>query len=475
MIKRLLILLMVLMLPVGVAWGEELGAELLTDPGLTNWDGSDDLVDWTENNEDANNYITEHANGARMVSNDTVILDFDQTITTVTDQLYKLTVEISNYVSGDVRLYTDVMVGNMGWTANGTYYHYFIASDATTIVRFYRWNDGNTDLVYSNISLKPVLNFQSLTGIGGTESLGAELITGLTNNVGAPFDTFTSPDAQTISSAISDGVGDSICYSNSINLLNKLAKVTFDFVLNSGSNPDFRLAGGTSLIPTATFINQTLSGTDSYEFYALVVGDSSVYGGFRIDSAATNFSVSNFSITPLTSLAGAGISMGGTPDVGAEAITAQNDRDFSGGTIGNWTAQASGAGNIAYDSTDLDFSNEPGDNKQALLTSSSDTYLWGQLTPQTFTANTIHKFSAKVAVPAGNTLKDVALVVSNIGALQSSPVVTLADNTWTEIVAYIHITSDIYGTLRISFNGDPADGDKLYFDDISIKPVTAMQ
>ena len=35
-------------------------------------------------------------------------------------------------------------------------------------------------------------------------------------------------------------------------------------------------------------------------------------------------------------------------------------------------------------------------------------------------------------------------------------------------------SDDTGGYVRIGFNGNPADGDKLYFDDISITPVTSL-
>jgi len=166
---------------------------------------------------------------------------------------------------------------------------------------------------------------------------------------------------------------------------------------------------------------------------------------------------------------------------GAEAITAQQDRDFSqAADTGNWAIviDGGGTGALTYDTTDL---GGP-DDKQALLTSTGDTYAHAGLSVSAsggggdaiLTANTLYKVSAKVYVPSGNTKQTVGFTWSNIaGETPSSVWVNMSSDldSFTEISGYFYLAADVVGTFRIGFNGDPTDGDKLYFDDISIQPV----
>jgi hypothetical protein len=151
-----------------------------------------------------------------------------------------------------------------------------------------------------------------------------------------------------------------------------------------------------------------------------------------------------------------------------EEITAQNDRDFSSGTIGNWTSSADGAGTVTYDNTAIGGA----DDKQGLITSSGDTYniAWLHSSQIGLSTNTLYKFKANLYVPAANTLKDVMLQADGMGNGEQTQV-TLSDDTWTEVILYVYLDADIVGQMRIRFDGNPADGDLLYFDDISIRPV----
>jgi len=155
---------------------------------------------------------------------------------------------------------------------------------------------------------------------------------------------------------------------------------------------------------------------------------------------------------------------------GGEAITAQNDRDFSSGTVGNWTASADGAGTCAYNTDSIGGR----DDKQGLLTSSGDSYLRADLltSNMSLSTDTLYRVSARLYAPNANTLKSVLLFFDDIaGDIPGSVITTLSGDTWTEVRLYNYFASDIIGKLQIGFYGDPADGDKLYFDDISIRPV----
>jgi hypothetical protein len=161
------------------------------------------------------------------------------------------------------------------------------------------------------------------------------------------------------------------------------------------------------------------------------------------------------------------------PDIlGANAITSQNDRDFSDENIGNWLKGGSDSGTCTYDSTNLSYVNKSGDDKQGLLTAVGDGTLWGYLSSSVMTiaVNTLLLYKVKLAVPAGNTLKDVTLYINNLGVDERIDV-TLDGDTWVEVELYKYAAADITGEFRVMFDGNPAIGDLLYFKDISVKPA----
>lgn len=153
----------------------------------------------------------------------------------------------------------------------------------------------------------------------------------------------------------------------------------------------------------------------------------------------------------------------------SDSIQDSDDQDFAGGDIGNWIALADGAGTCAYDGVN------PGAEKVAALTSNGDSYLYGTITSGVnliVSANTLYRVKADMYTPAANTLQDVKVFQGNFtGAVVAGGTATLADDTWTEVVAYIHLSTDDVGNIRIGFDGNPSDGDVLYFDNITIRPV----
>jgi hypothetical protein len=156
--------------------------------------------------------------------------------------------------------------------------------------------------------------------------------------------------------------------------------------------------------------------------------------------------------------------------LGAEAITVQNDRDFSSGTIGNWGVTKDGSGTLTYDTTDIGGA----DDKQAVLTSDSDLYLYATISTSNFSAttNTLYKFTANVYVPDANVVETVvALVINFAGSVSETSQDVIPADTWTEKVFYFATGADATGTLRLGNSQNPSDGDKFYFDDVSIKPV----
>lgn len=165
----------------------------------------------------------------------------------------------------------------------------------------------------------------------------------------------------------------------------------------------------------------------------------------------------------------------GGDDLGSEAITAQNDRDFNT-DIGNWTLIADGDATLTWNEDVIGGA----DDKQGKLVSNpggggaSDGYIQARLNAPDWSpsANTLYKAIAKLYAPAANTNKDVRIGAYNFDT-DVQTVATLVGNTWTELVVYFYIASDLTGVFRVMFDSSPADDDILYFDDISIKPVTS--
>ena len=129
--------------------------EIATNHDFSNWTG-DDPDNWTVANEDANNYVTEHASGARIVSNNTANLNITQVFSVTSGQEYNLVITKSNHTSGEIRISgsTITLQNISGSNANGTYNVPFIADASISSFTLYRDNIGNTDYVIDSISVK---------------------------------------------------------------------------------------------------------------------------------------------------------------------------------------------------------------------------------------------------------------------------------------------------------------------------------
>jgi len=135
------------------------GPELITNGDFTAWTG-DDPDDWIVDAEDGSNYITEHVDGARLVSDASAALYMRQTATTTAGKWYEVSITVSNYVEGDVRFgWDDESNVNLGVTGNGTYKILKLATDTGSTVRLFRDNSGATDLVYSEVSVKEIPDY----------------------------------------------------------------------------------------------------------------------------------------------------------------------------------------------------------------------------------------------------------------------------------------------------------------------------
>ena len=158
----------------------------------------------------------------------------------------------------------------------------------------------------------------------------------------------------------------------------------------------------------------------------------------------------------------------------AEAITDLNDTDFRDGDIGNWAENTDGSGTCTYDNSNIGGA----DDKQGKLTSDADSYLyadlqsayWNGLGGAAPNPNTIYKMTANVYIPVGNTLKDIKIFTYGFDE-DYTVEYTLVDATWTPIVLWFYLATDVVGAVRIGFDGDPTNGDILFFDDQTIQEV----
>jgi len=162
----------------------------------------------------------------------------------------------------------------------------------------------------------------------------------------------------------------------------------------------------------------------------------------------------------------------------AEINTGTDNKDFTGGTLGNWTVFTNGGdlSTLLYEGTD------PGAEKVGELTFNDDTlatYVYGALSTASWTpvANSLHKATVNVYCPSGNpsTSNTASFVVSNFAG---SVGVTkeLEDDTWTEMSFYFTTDDDVSGFLRIGLPEafSPVTGDMLYFDDVSVVTVVSL-
>ena len=79
-----------------------LGSEVLANNDFSAWTG-DDPESWIVVNEDANNYITEDANGARVVTDQSVVLQYRQSTTITANAWLQRTMTLHSLTQGAYR------------------------------------------------------------------------------------------------------------------------------------------------------------------------------------------------------------------------------------------------------------------------------------------------------------------------------------------------------------------------------------
>lgn len=147
----------------GISASVGLSNEQNTNSTFTSWTG-DNPDTWTVTGEDANNYITQHASGAKIVSNNSANVFMSKTLFTA-GKVYKIEITKTNHVAGYIRWVnprTGAIENIAATNANGV----FTFSTPTVrnsiyqgaIFNFYRDNTGSTNYVISAISVKEIYN-----------------------------------------------------------------------------------------------------------------------------------------------------------------------------------------------------------------------------------------------------------------------------------------------------------------------------
>ena len=151
----------VIVLPATLPWWQ---GNIISNPNFTEWDDVNNPTDWTVNNPDANNYIEQNVNGARIVADNTVALHLLQVpsyVWSVGDRI-RITIKKSDHVTGEIRLtlagaFTRLAENISGSDANGTYTVDVVADAASALtVRIYRDTTANTDYVINEVRVEQV-------------------------------------------------------------------------------------------------------------------------------------------------------------------------------------------------------------------------------------------------------------------------------------------------------------------------------
>jgi hypothetical protein len=158
--------------------------------------------------------------------------------------------------------------------------------------------------------------------------------------------------------------------------------------------------------------------------------------------------------------------------VDVENITAQNDRDFSSGTIGNWTVWNSGGdGTLAYDGVN------PNAEKVAKVTigATVGTFTGALLATTEMTTlveGRMIYITADIYLESGHAFTEVTIASSSIGVTHVDEVIadlTLVDQ-WQRISRTYIMGSDVSGSFAIiGYTG--TTGEVFYFDNVSLKPL----
>lgn len=157
----------------------------------------------------------------------------------------------------------------------------------------------------------------------------------------------------------------------------------------------------------------------------------------------------------------------------SEKIAAQNNRDFSSGTIGNWVVYTDGNGVIAYDTG-------PSSEQCAKVTvgSTVGTYTGGRLST-TYCPVVAYKrylISADVYIPSGAAWTSIIMTSGSlssaayINALNANLTIT---NAWQRIWREVETYTDVSGYIPAVLGYSTTVGDIFYFDNMSCVEIGA--
>jgi len=152
--------------------------------------------------------------------------------------------------------------------------------------------DGNGNLIQNGTGFStkgyepPVAQVDSITGETG------ELTSNWTNNVGFPFETFTSSGVDITSAINSADIG--YCQSDAISMTTGVTyRIEFDITINSGAGSIFyKFTNGSDQMATA--------GHNSYDYVPSSSGSELAL--FAAITTGVDFSITNFKVTALTSV-----------------------------------------------------------------------------------------------------------------------------------------------------------------------------
>ena len=173
------------------------------------------------------------------------------------------------------------------------------------------------------------------------------------------------------------------------------------------------------------------------------------------------------------------IKAAGTGETWEERITAQNDRDFSGGTIGNWQPYSQGGGSghsVDYDAAlqalKITVGSTVGIQTGASLsTSHMGTFLTGgsiTVGEADVYLPSGHSFTGRFQVEDGASFTD--RVMCSAVPTKLSSLVTV--NEWqTDLITYpIYVFTDVTGSLFVRLGGG-VEGDVFYVKNISFRQL----
>jgi hypothetical protein len=211
--------------------------------------------------------------------------------------------------------------------------------------------------------------------------------------------------------------------------------------------------------------------------------DGTAFVDFSTADVLTNYAANKYRKLTLTDSTGKKlvgyIKAAGTGEIWEERITAQNDRDFSGGTIGNWqpyTKEAGSGHTVDYDSTlqalKITVGSTVGTYTGALLsTGHMGTFLTG---------GSITVGKADVYLPSGQSFTGVFYVTeggSFAGRAMCSSIPTklsslvTVDEWQTDLIAHpIYAFTDVTGYLYVYWSGG-VTGNVFYVKNVSFRQL----